>query len=103
MTTEKQIAANRRNARTSTGPKTEAGKAIARVNAVKHGGLAVTLVLPEIERLDEWEAHLAGTLASLAPVGHLETALAERVALLLWRMNRVARFEREMIAVGQER
>lgn len=45
----------------------------------------------------------AGTLAGLAPVGRLETVLAERFALLLWRMNRVARFERVKIAVGQER
>lgn len=103
MTSAKQAAANRENAKRSTGPKTETGRAIAKLNAVKHGGLSLLPVLPEVEALDEWEAHLAGTLASLVPVGHLETVLAERLVLLLWRMNRVARFEREMIAVGQER
>ena len=103
MTSEKQAAANRANARKSTGPRTETGKEIAKLNAVKHGGLSPLPVLPEIERRDDWEAHLAGTLSSLAPVGHLETVLAERVALILWRMDRVARFEREVIAVGQER
>jgi hypothetical protein len=103
MTSDKQIAANRANARKSTGPKTETGKAIVRVNAVKHGGLATTQVLPEIERQDDWDQHLAGTLASLTPVGHLETVMAERIALLLWRLHRVARYEREMIALGQER
>ena len=103
MTSEKQIAANRENARKSTGPRTETGRDIAKLNAVKHGGLSPLPVLPEVETTDAWEVYLAGTLASLAPVGHLETVLAERVALILWRMNRVARFEREITAVGQER
>jgi hypothetical protein len=40
MTTDKQIAANRRNAARSTGPKTEAGKAIVARNAVSHGLLS---------------------------------------------------------------
>src|SRR5918998_1514436 len=103
MTSAKQAAANRENATKSTGPKSETGKAIAKLNAVKHGGLSPLPVLPELEAPGEWEAHLDGTLASLAPVGHLETVLAERVALILWRMNRVARFEREITAVGQGR
>jgi len=103
MTTEKQAAANRANARKSTGPRTEAGREIAKLNAVKHGGLSPFPVLPEVETRDAWQAHLDGTIASLQPSGHLETVLAERIALILWRMNRVARFEREITAIGQER
>jgi hypothetical protein len=56
-----------------------------------------------METRDAWKDHLDGTLASLQPSGHLETVLVERIALILWRMNRVARFEREITAVGQER
>jgi hypothetical protein len=37
MATEKQILANRRNARSSTGPRTTAGKARSRMNARRHG------------------------------------------------------------------
>src|SRR5215831_16410165 len=37
VTTERQRAANRRNARSSTGPRTAAGKARVAQNAVRHG------------------------------------------------------------------
>lgn len=37
MATEKQILANRKNARSSTGPRTTAGKARSRLNARRHG------------------------------------------------------------------
>jgi hypothetical protein len=103
MTSTRQLAANRENARRSTGPKTADGKAIARLNAARHGGLSPVPVLPEVESAEAWEAHLGGTLASLAPIGHLETVLAERVALVLWRLQRLARYEREATAVRQER
>ena len=46
MATEKQVAANRRNAGLSTGPRTEAGKARSRGNATSHG---LAGVRPEIE------------------------------------------------------
>ena len=37
MATQKQILANRENAKQSTGPRTEQGKRISRMNALKHG------------------------------------------------------------------
>ncbi len=42
-------------------------------------------------------------LESLSPEGHLELVLAERVALLSWRLHRVTRYERETIALSQEK
>jgi len=84
------------------GPKTEAGKAVVRLNAVQHGVLSTTPVIPGLEREEDWEEHRAGVLASLAPQGHMEMALAERVVLQLWRLQRVVRYEREVIAVAQE-
>ena len=92
MTSEAKIEANRRNARKSTGPRTDAGKALARYNAVRHGVLTAAPLLPG-EDIAAWDQHNVGVAASLAPVGALEQALAERVALTLWRLGRFARAE----------
>jgi hypothetical protein len=84
------------------GPKTEAGKEVARWNATRHGIRSPAPVVPGIERAEDWEEHSAGILESLNPEGHLETVLAERVALLSWRLHRVIRYETESIALYQE-
>jgi hypothetical protein len=55
-----------------------------------------------VEKAEEWEEHRDGVLESLHPEGHLELVLAERVALLSWRLNRVTRFETVTIALSQE-
>src|SRR5215813_2438266 len=103
MASQKQIEANRKNALKSTGAKTEEGKAMVRFNAVTHGLTAETAVIPFVENPEDWEAHREGILESLSPVGHLETILAERIAMLIWRLGRANRYERELAAIEQER
>ena len=104
MASEKQIEANRRNALKSTGPRTEEGKAVVSRNAIRHGLTAQSaVVVPFLESEEDWEAHRLGTLESLRPEGHLETVLAERVALQLWRLGRVTRYEREHMTREIER
>ena len=49
LTTEQRREINRRNARKSTGPRTAAGKARSRCNALKHGIRADVLPMPEPE------------------------------------------------------
>jgi len=85
------------------GPATEEGKDVVRWNAARHGIRSPAPVVPGIEKAEDWEAHRAGVLESLKPVGHLETVLAERVALLCWRLHRVTRYETESIALYQEK
>ncbi len=85
------------------GPKTEGGKEVVRWNAARHGIRSPAPVVPGIEKAEDWEAHGAGVLESLKPEGHLETVLAERVALLSWRLHRVTRYETESIALYQEK
>ncbi len=94
------MAANRRNAQRSTGPHTPEGKARSAQNALGHGLRAVSPVVP-FEDEAEWEAHLAGVVAALAPQGRLEEDLVDRVALQVWRLRRVARYEREILALLQ--
>jgi hypothetical protein len=45
MASEKQLMANRANAKRSTGPKTTTGKALSRKNACKHGLTAESIVI----------------------------------------------------------
>lgn len=101
MTTLAKIEANRRNAEQSTGPRTAEGKVIVSRNATTHGIYSNIPVVPG-ECPEEWEAHRAGVVASLTPVGWLEVNLAERAALLLWRLQRLARYEAETVVAAME-
>ena len=56
MATEKQIQANKANAKLSTGPKTPEGKAKAAQNPITHGVLARAAIL-ETEDVTEFEEH----------------------------------------------
>src|SRR5919109_4599049 len=82
------------------GPAIPEGKALAARNATTHGSFAAVPVLPGVESAAEWAAHRAALAAGLAPAGPFEEALAERAALLLWRLRRVVRYETEMAALG---
>ena len=62
MTSFKQIEANRRNARLSTGPVTDGGKRRSRQNAVRHGLTAETV----IEALEDAEDYAAFEMAITA-------------------------------------
>lgn len=101
-TSSKRAAANRRNALKSTGPKTSTGKALASMNALKHGLRASGLAVPVLEDVADWEAHLFQTVRALSPVGYLENVLAERAASILWRLGRVVRYESLVITASME-
>jgi hypothetical protein len=84
------------------GPTTENGKEVVRWNATRHGISSPAPVVPGLERREDWQDHRDGILDNLSPEGHLEFTLAERVALLSWRLHRVTRYETESIAISQE-
>src|SRR5215469_7193559 len=92
MATTAQIEANRRNAQRSTGPRTEAGRAVSRQNALKHGLSARKLIVFDEKRGDFLAFH-DEMLAALAPGDALEAALAERIILCAWRLRRAGRAE----------
>jgi hypothetical protein len=85
------------------GPATHEGKEVVRWNATCHGIRSPAPVIPGVEKAEDWEEHCEGVLESLSPEGHLETVLAERVALLSWRLHRVTRYETEATTLYHER
>ena len=101
MATKRQIAANRRNARRSTGPKTAAGKAASSANALRHGLAAARAVVLPDEDADAYERLRQGVIADLDPAGALQEALAQRIVVLLWRLDRAARLEAELFIHGR--
>jgi len=92
MTTARQTQTNRENSKRSTGPRSTPGKARSSRNALRHGLRSELPVLPGEDAAD-WETHHSGIVGSLTPAGPLETEMATRVALCLWRLRRVATYE----------
>src|SRR5437763_6546922 len=92
MTTFKQIEANRRNARRSTGPTTEEGKLRSRRNAVRHGLTAET-VIGALEDSEDYKAFEAAVIADHDAQSAVERELVLRLASLLWRIRRAATME----------
>lgn len=78
MISQAKIDANRKNAHKSTGPRTLSGKAIASMNAVKHGLFARMPVI-EGENEAEFQSYTEQWLAELKPSGSMEGFLAERI------------------------
>jgi hypothetical protein len=92
MTTEAQIEANRSNAQKSTGPRTPEGKAVVAQNAITHGLLAREVVIKG-EDPQEFALYRGGMLGELAPVGQVESLLAQRIVGLSWRLRRAERLQ----------
>lgn len=101
MTTEKQAAANKANAKKSTGPKTAAGKATVAGNAISHGILSKRLLL-EGESPDDFQALQDDLRQALMPMGALELVLVEKVAVAIWKQKRLVAAETAMLELGRD-
>jgi len=95
---EAQLAANRRNAQRSTGPRTAEGKARSSANATRHGLYARELrplvVGPLAEDFDEFYERAEELIASFEPATALEFELAKRATSALMRMKRLGHARR---------
>ena len=85
-----RVAANRRNAAKSTGPKTPEGKARARANAIKHGLTGAGVALPGEDQA-AIEAEFLQAQEDFAPTTALGRKLVYRAALLGVRLDRCER------------
>ena len=92
MTSFRQIEANRRNARLSTGPVTEEGKERSRLNAVRHGLTAET-VIDALEDAGDYAAFELAVAADYDAQSAVERELVLRLASLLWRLRRSTAIE----------
>ena len=92
MSSDKQIAANRLNAKNSTGPRTEHGKRRSRRNALRHGLTAET-VIDTLENAADYDALAAAINADYRPRTNFELELVARLVSLLWRLRRAVAIE----------
>ncbi len=95
MSTEKQIEANRLNAKKSTGPKSEEGKARVSLNAFRHGLTGRVTLMSEDDR-KAYIAHMDVYMKRLNPEDQVERDLAESVADGMWRLKGAAAIEQNL-------
>ena len=92
MASDRQIAANRENAQKSTGPKTPEGRAAVRLNGLKHGLSAETIVVMGEDPAD-FEALHDSLRAEHQPATPTEEILVRQLAVAAWRQLRFFRME----------
>ena len=102
MASPRQIHANQSNARKSTGPATEEGKAASRRNALRHGLAGTGIVLPEDEA-GEVAERLAGWRSALKPRDAYDEWIAGRLCALAVRLERCEHHERALLELGAAR
>jgi hypothetical protein len=102
--TELKLAANRRNAQRSTGPRTERGKNTSKFNAVITGLFAKHVVIPlcDGEGSEEQFAQLLADLKQeFRPEGPLEELYVEKLAKSMWRFRRATCAEKGSVRRGK--
>jgi len=92
MLSDRKIEANRQNAQHSTGPSTPEGCAAVRLNGLKHGLCAETIVVPG-EDPAQFEAMLDAYRAEYQPATPSAEFLVRQVAMADWRLLRLHRIE----------
>jgi hypothetical protein len=90
--TPKQRAASRANAQKSTGPRTAAGKAASRFNALKHGIFAVHQIMFD-EKPEDLAELTAEYLEQDTPANSKERFLIDMLVHNEWRLRRMRRVE----------
>jgi hypothetical protein len=95
MASRRQNQANRRNARHSTGPRTEEGRQASSLNALKHGLRSRLTVIPGENEAD-FHALFDAFAEEAAPQSPRDLAAVRKIAVCEWRLRRIAAIETEM-------
>jgi hypothetical protein len=101
MTSLRQLQANRQNARSSTGPRTDEGKRRSRRNALRHGLTAET-VIELLEDSEDYKAFEAAIISDYDAHTAVERELVLRLASLLWRIRRATAIETDLLRIQAE-
>jgi len=102
MTTPARTEANRRNALKSTGPRSPNGKAIASLNALRHGLRSRNALLPGensgdfLELLDQLRAEYSLSTPTV-------DILLDQMAVAYWKLARLQRIENQVYRIRSER
>jgi hypothetical protein len=97
MTDSKRLAANRLNATKSTGPTTAAGKARSKMNALKHGLTAKSVIVAG-ENRDDFTEFAEVFMKELQPQTPIEHEMALEIIMAAWRRRRCYRIESKLFA-----
>ncbi len=92
MSTPSQIAANRANAKHSSGPTTETGKAASSINNFRHG-LAGAFMVLQWEEQEEFDHLFEALRAEHQPATPTEALLVESMAQCYWLRQRAMRLQ----------
>jgi hypothetical protein len=95
LISEKQHQANSRNAQLSTGPVTAGGKAAVRLNALRHGLRARTILLPG-ENAAEYRQLCNDLESDWQPQNRTQQLLVEQMAVAQWKLARLEVGERSI-------
>ena len=88
MSTAAQIEANRRNAKRSTGPKSDEGKVRSALNALKYGIYSNLVLLPDEDEA-ELEALRRSARQRFRPADDIEAICVERFVMAWWKVQRL--------------
>jgi hypothetical protein len=95
--TKAKIAANRRNAKKSSGPKTAQGKSNSSRNALRHGLSSGILTVLPTESQSDLEHLSASIHQEHKPASPAETFLTDQMIHARWNLARVRRLQAEAI------
>ena len=97
MASPAQVTANIANAQSSTGPRTETGKASSSGNSLKHGLTAQTVLLPgEDEAI--YRTMCQRMVADFNPGAEIERILVQNLCNTQWRIDRCSRLEAAILS-----
>lgn len=97
----RRVRANRRNARKSTGPRTDAGKARSSRNATGYGIFCQSLVLPGEDK-QMLEMLRTSLIHEHRPQNVTELFLVDRMASAMWRLRRIQAAEADAHAAIED-